>query len=243
MSGPLINPDFFSSHPCKGLAVLVDPDHGDENSWTALALQLSHSRADLVLVGGSYLTRAALDQCVVCMKKSGLPVVLFPGSFHQVTAYADAILLLSVISGRNAELLIGQHVLGAPLLKAAGIPIFSTGYMIVDSGRPTTVSYVSQSLPLPQDKPGLAAMTALAGEQLGMKLIYMDAGSGAQQPIPLSLIQAVKAELHIPLIVGGGINQVEQVRQAWHAGADWVVVGTAIEQNQEFLSQLNQLPR
>jgi phosphoglycerol geranylgeranyltransferase len=216
----------------KLLAVLVDPDDFDPsaNSCRLFAELISAASIDFVLVGGSLLTDDrfhetvhAIHQCV------NVPVVLFPGSPAQLSNEADAVLFLSLISGRNPDLLIGQHVHAAASLKQMNLEVLSTGYMLVDCGKPTTASYISHTLPLPWDKPGIAAMTALAGQYLGLRLMYLDGGSGAARPVSEEMIAAVRKTVECPLIVGGGIRTPEQARAAWEAGADLVVVGTLWE--------------
>ena len=160
------------------------------------------------------------------------------GDANQIAPEADAILLLSLISGRNPELLIGKHVTSAIHLKRSGLEIISTGYMLIDGGVETTASYVTGTSPLPSNKPGIAAMTGLAGEQLGLKVLYMDAGSGAREPVPASLIHAVRSQVSIPIIVGGGIRNKKGILEAWNAGADVVVIGNALEENPELLPHL-----
>jgi putative glycerol-1-phosphate prenyltransferase len=219
----------------KLLAVLIDPDFGQDEA--ALERTVQHAcmaRADLLFVGGSLLTSTAFDRCVELVKQwSDRPVVLFPGSPSQLSAHAHAVLFLSLISGRNPELLIGHHVTAAPTVKALGLEAIPTGYLLVDGGRSTTAHYVSQSLPIPHDKPGIAAATALAGELLGLRTIYLDTGSGAPRSVSPEMIAAVRATVDLPLIVGGGIRTAEQARQLCDAGADVLVVGTAFEEDPE----------
>jgi len=219
----------------KLLAVLIDPDFGqDERVLERTVQNACMARADLLFVGGSLLTSAAFDRCVELVKHwSDRPVVLFPGSPAQLSAHADALLFLSLISGRNPELLIGHHVTAAPTVKALGLEAIPTGYMLVDGGRTTTAHYVSQSSPIPHDKPGIAAATALAGELLGLRTIYMDTGSGAPRTVSPEMIAAVRRTVDLPIIVGGGIRTAEQARQLCEAGADVLVVGTAFEEDPE----------
>ena len=162
-------------------------------------------------------------------------MVLFPGSPAQLSQHADAVLFLSLISGRNPELLIGHHVTAAPTVKALGLEAIPTGYMLVDGGKPTTVSYVSQTAPIPYDKPGIAACTALAGELLGLRTIYMDTGSGALRTVSPAMIAAVRQAVDLPIIIGGGIRDVETARRLCDAGADVLVLGTAFEQDPELI--------
>ena len=169
------------------------------------------AHVDYFLVGGSLVISSYLDECIQYIKKScSIPVVLFPGSPSQVSSYADGLLYLSLISGRNPELLIGQHVVSAPIVRKSGLEIMSTGYMVIDGGAPTTVSYISNATPLPSDKNEIAMCTAMAGEMLGMKLIYMDAGSGARRAITETMIEKVASCIEVPLIIGGGITQPEK---------------------------------
>lgn len=224
----------------KKLAVLIDPDSiSNEDDLVLLCRTSNEQGADMILVGGSLITNGYFERCVNVIKAhTTLPVLLFPGSIMQISHEADAILFLSLISGRNPELLIGKHVLAAPQLKQSGIEVIPTGYMLIDGGRITSVSYMSGTTPLPSDKPAIAATTALAGEMLGLKIIYMDAGSGAQQPVPFSVIQAVRKQVDAPVFVGGGICAPEQAIAACEAGADVIVVGNAFEKDPQLISQL-----
>lgn len=223
----------------KQLAVLVDPDKGSQPSWAHLASLAEANGVDFFLVGGSLLVHQRLEDCVSTLKRhSNIPVILFPGSPSQITPLADGILLLSLISGRNADLLIGQHVQAAASLKNSGLQILPTGYVLIDGGAPTTVSYISNTLPIPANKPEIAAVTALAGEQLGLKLIYLEAGSGAENPVPQEMIKAVSKQIDVPLIVGGGIRNGEAAYQACQAGADIIVIGTAFEEQPELLPEI-----
>jgi putative glycerol-1-phosphate prenyltransferase len=226
----------------KLLAVLIDPDLGQDEAMLDRTVQNAcMAKADLLFVGGSLLTSASFDRCVARVKElSDRPVVLFPGSPSQLSGHADAVLFLSLISGRNPELLIGHHVTAAPTIKALDLEAIPTGYMLVDGGRPTTVSYVSQTLPIPNDKPGIAAATALAGELLGLRTIYMDTGSGAQRTVSPAMIAAVRKTVNIPLIVGGGIRDAATARILCEAGADVLVVGTAFEQDPELIFAMSE---
>ena len=223
----------------KSFAVLIDPDKVHDQSMEQL-IQLSVSaKVDYFLVGGSLVISNYLDNCLQLIKRScDIPTILFPGSPSQVSKYADALLYLSLISGRNAELLIGQHVVSAPMVKKSGLEIMSTGYMVVDGGAPTTVSYISNASPLPADKNEIAVCTAMAGEMLGMKLIYMDAGSGAKIAISESMIEKVAQSISVPLIVGGGIVDPEKAYLNCKAGADVVVVGNAIEKDSSLIKEM-----
>jgi putative glycerol-1-phosphate prenyltransferase len=225
----------------KSFAVLVDPDKTQIDQVGELIEKCVSAEVDFLLVGGSLVMSTHLEELVLSIKaQTKIPVILFPGSPSQVTPAADALLYLSLISGRNPELLIGQHVISAPLVKKSGLEIISTGYMVVDGGLPTTVSYISNANPLPSNKNEIAVCTALAGEMLGMKLIYLDAGSGALMPIPTEMIKAVSEQISIPLIVGGGITTPEKAAANCRAGADLIVVGNAIEKDTDLISLMSQ---
>ena len=223
--------------PHKKLALLIDPDK--HKSVQNIDLSAS-SGIDYVFIGGSLLSKGNFNRCVEEVKKSTrLPVIIFPGNAGQVNPHADGILFLSLISGRNADNLIGQHVLAAPALKKTSLEIIPTGYMLIDGGKITTASYISNTLPIPADKPDIAACTALAGEMLGLKLIYMDTGSGALNPVPGNMIKEVKKYISVPLIVGGGIRTPEEAYNIALAGADMLVIGTIAEESPEMVSQIS----
>lgn len=232
----------------KSFAVLIDPDKVNHKKMEQLVQLALTAKVDYFLVGGSLVISDYLDECVQSVKRNcNIPVLLFPGSSAQVSKYADALLYLSLISGRNPELLIGQHVVSAPAIKQSGLEIMSTGYMVIDGGAPTTVSYISNATPLPADKNEIAMCTAMAGEMLGMKLIYMDAGSGARIPVTESMIERVANCIQVPLIVGGGITDPEKAYVNCKAGADMIVVGNAIEKDpsliMEIASAIHSVPR
>lgn len=223
----------------KSFAVLVDPDKVNTAIIDELSSLAVASKVDYLLVGGSLVISNHLDEVVQQFKsRCSIPIILFPGSPSQVSRYADALLYLSLISGRNPELLIGQHVISAPFVKQSGLEIISTGYMVVDGGAPTTVSYISNAIPLPADKNEIAMCTAMAGEMLGMKLIYMDAGSGAKKPINESMIRLVAQNISVPLVVGGGITDPEKAYRNCKAGADMIVVGNAIEKDPSLIREM-----
>lgn len=223
----------------KLFAVLIDPDKVDRTSLSALISRAVEAKVDLFFLGGSLLTKDVLEVVAKQIKTaSQIPVILFPGNGMQVTKEADAILFLSLISGRNPDLLIGQQVQAAPLVKQSGIEVLSTGYMLIDGGTATTVSYISNTMPIPSNKPDIAACTAMAGELLGLSLFYLDAGSGAKEAIPAALIQKVKASIHSPIIVGGGIRNAALAIDACNAGADIIVVGNAIEKDPSLLTEI-----
>lgn len=224
----------------KSFAVLIDPDKVNTSLLDELIRLSIDARVDYFLVGGSLVISNHLDECVQHIKKNcSIPVILFPGSPSQVSKYADALLYLSLISGRNPELLIGQHVVSAPFVRQSGLEIMSTGYIVIDGGAPTTVSYISNALPVPADKNEIAMCTAMAGEMLGMKLIYMDAGSGAKRPITEAMIAAVANCISSPLIIGGGITDPEKAYLNCKAGADVIVVGNAIEKDASLIKEMS----
>ncbi|WP_310396761.1 geranylgeranylglyceryl/heptaprenylglyceryl phosphate synthase [Hymenobacter sp.] len=222
----------------KALAVLLDPDNLNETSLLHLLRLSAVHPVDYFFVGGSLVLSSHQAALIALIKAhSRVPVLLFPSHSLHLDGPADGVLLLALISGRNPDFLIGQHVVAAPRLRASGLELLSTGYMLVDSGRPTTASYMSGTPPLPHNKPSIAACTALAGEQLGLKLMYLDGGSGAENPVSSAMIAAVRAAVVAPLIVGGGLNTGEKVYAALAAGADVVVVGNHIEAEPEFLGE------
>lgn len=223
----------------KSFAVLIDPDKVNNHNMEQLISLSVAAEVDYFLVGGSLVISNYLDECLQMIRRHcAIPTILFPGSPSQVSKYADALLYLSLISGRNPELLIGQHVISAPFVKKSGLEIMSTGYMVVDGGAPTTVSYISNASPLPADKSEIAVCTAMAGEMLGMKLIYMDAGSGAKKAISESMISRVAESIAIPLIIGGGITEPEKAYRNCKAGADVIVVGNAIEKDPALIKEM-----
>jgi putative glycerol-1-phosphate prenyltransferase len=224
----------------KALAVLLDPDKVEQDILVKLLHRIHDYPVDAFLVGGSLVTDYSHREVIATLRQhSSKPVVLFPGNPLHIDSSADSLLLLSLISGRNPEFLIGQHVIAAPLLKKSGLEILPTGYILVDSGTQTTVSYISNTTPLPHDKPGVAACTAMAGEMLGLKLIYLDAGSGARCPVSPDMIAAVRVAVDVPIIVGGGINSGEKAYEALRAGADMIVVGNGLENNPDLLPELS----
>lgn len=223
----------------KRLAVLIDPDKSGTDYLHRIAEVVNKAGIELIFFGGSLLTKYELDEHIKTLRGlTEAKIILFPGSSLQVTPEADALLFLSLISGRNPELLIGQHVIAAPLIKQFNLETLSTGYMLVDGGRPTTASYISGTLPLPSDKPDIAACTAMAGEMLGLSQVYLDAGSGAMHPVSKEIISAVRQSIDLPIIVGGGIRSVDQAVSAAMAGADIVVVGNAAEKDPQLLEDI-----
>lgn len=226
----------------KSLAVLIDPDDLDESGLVQCLNRCIENKVGYIFVGGSHVTSNFIHEAVSFIKSyTNIPCVLFPGNAIQISAEADAILFISLISGRNPELLIGQHVVAAPVIKKSNLEVIPTGYMLVNSGRPTSASYMSNSQPLPNDKPNLAASTALAGEMLGMQLIYLDAGSGAEEPIAQRIIRSVKSNTSVPLIVGGGLNTKEKIKRAYEAGADVVVIGNGVQKNLDLMTEASDI--
>ncbi|MEI9942776.1 MAG: geranylgeranylglyceryl/heptaprenylglyceryl phosphate synthase [Chitinophagaceae bacterium] len=224
----------------KSFAVLIDPDKVNTSVLDELIELSISAKVDYLFVGGSLVISNHLDECVQHIKKNcNIPVILFPGSPTQISKYADALLYLSLISGRNPELLIGQHVVSAPFIRQSGLEIMPTGYIVIDGGAPTTVSYISNAAPVPADKSEIAMCTAMAGEMLGMKLIYMDAGSGAKRAISEHMIEAVAKTISCPLIIGGGITDAEKAYRNCKAGADLIVVGNAIEKDSSIIKEIS----
>ncbi len=223
----------------KKFAVLLDPDkvrlaHMDKAIDLAVA-----AGVDYFFIGGSLIVNNQLDRVLAGIReRCSIPMLLFPGSSFQLSYRADGLLFLSLISGRNADLLIGQHVISAPYLKISPLEILSTGYILIDGGAPTTVQYMSNTAPIPRTKDDIAVCTAMAGEMLGLKLMYMDAGSGAREPISESMIESVSTAISVPLIVGGGIRTAEKAAANARAGADIVVVGNAIEKDPNLISEI-----
>jgi len=227
-------------HGKKSIAVLVDPDKVEEPSRLLQLINLaSENCIDYFFVGGSLITTTNQAQVIKQIKDNvTIPVVLFPGNTMQIEPTADALLFLSLISGRNPELLIGQHVIAAPILKNTKLEVIPTGYMLINSGRVTSVAYISNTTPIPDDKYSLAACTAMAGEMLGLQTIYLDAGSGAEKEISARMIATVRKSINVPLIVGGGINTSQKARTALDAGADMIVIGNALEKEPELITEI-----
>ena len=223
----------------KLFAILIDPDKQSKEELKQIVEKAKSAKADLFFVGGSLLTNDSLDSCLETLKsESDIPVILFPGNAMQVNDKADAILFLSLISGRNAEMLIGKQVITAPILKQSSLEVLPTGYLLIDSGKPTTVSYMSNTTPIPHEKNEVAACTAMAGEMLGLKCIFMDGGSGALNPISEKMIATVRQSVDTPLIIGGGINSGKKAAANCEAGADIIVVGNAIEKDENLIEEI-----
>jgi len=217
-----------------GFFVLLDPDKNPIDEMVAMAYTCEENGVDVLLVGGSLLFENNFNQLIQSIKhRVSIPVILFPGNGRQLSGHADGLLFLSLISGRNPHTLIGEQVISAPLIKALGIEPISTGYMLVESGKTTTAEFISSTKPLPREKPEIAVAHALAAEYLGMKLIYLEAGSGADQSVPETMIKAVGQNVSIPVVVGGGIRSPEDARMKVQAGASFIVIGTLFEKNQD----------
>jgi len=222
------------------LAVVVDPDKYSLEALLSLITLAENCRADYFFVGGSLLMDNRFEEAISLIKEtSNIPAVIFPGNYYQVSAKADAVLFLSLISGRNPEYLIGQHVIAAPIIKEYNLEVIPTGYMLIDGGKTSTTSYITQTIPIPNDKPDIAVATAMAGEMLGMKLIYLEAGSGAKNPVSTTIIREVKKNISVPLVVGGGIRTGEQAEEICKAGANVVVVGNVLEKEPELLMEIS----
>ncbi len=223
----------------KQIAILIDPDKHQESDFYAMALRFKQLPIDYLFVGGSLISRDLLDVCLKIFKtETDIPLVIFPGSVMQVNSKADAILLLSLVSGRNPDLLIGRHVEAVPYIKQAEIETLSTAYMLIDGGKITTAQYISSTLPIPADKAEIASLTAQAAEMIGHKLIYLDAGSGAINTVPDAMIRKVRQDIDLPLIVGGGIRTPELAISKCAAGADLIVIGNVLEEKPELLSDM-----
>lgn len=221
----------------KLLAILLDPDKIDLNNAGILIEKINQSPATHIFIGGSLVENNILDELIIKIKQEcTLPVVLFPGNPSQISDKADAILFLSLISGRNPDFLIGHQVIAVPILKKTQLEIISTGYILIESGTETAVERVSKTTPLDRNNPEYILQTAQAGELLGNKLIYLEAGSGAKQAVPLEMIKKVAQNIEIPLIVGGGIIDLQGIQKAYDFGADLVVIGTAFENDLNFFS-------
>lgn len=223
----------------KMFSVLIDPDKQNFADLHKTVAKCNEAQIDFFLVGGSIITKGDISTTVRFIKEnSSIPVVLFPGSHQHISQHADGILFLSLISGRNPAFLIGNQVLAAPVLHKTDLEVLSTGYMLVDCGTTTTAIYMSETAPLPYHKPDIAAATALAGEYLGLKMIYIDGGSGAQKTISNEMIKQVKSGLSIPLIIGGGIKSALQANEIYQSGADIIVIGNGAEENRQLITEI-----
>jgi phosphoglycerol geranylgeranyltransferase len=230
-----MKPDNFAGK--KSIGLLLDPDKTKGDSLRHLLNIAIESNTDYILAGGS-LTFSSIDNLIDSIKEySSIPVVLFPGTLLQLTHKADVIFLLSLISGRNPELLIGNHVIAAPYLKDVKEKLISVGYILVSYGTKTSVEYISQTEAIPCDKPDIVVATALAGEMLGLRMIYLEAGSGANNPVPVDIVKAVRENISIPIAVGGGIKNKKVVEDIFEAGADLIILGNGCEKNPDLLTE------
>ena len=221
----------------KLLAILLDPDKVVLKNLPVLISKINHSPATHIFIGGSLVTTNILEELIVQIKQNcGLPIVLFPGNPSQISDKADAILFLSLISGRNPDYLIEHQVNAVPILKQTDLEVISTGYILIESGNETAVERISKTKPLNRNDIDYVIQTAQAGEMLGNKLIYLEAGSGAKQAVPLEMIKKVAQNIEIPLVVGGGIVDLQGIQKAYNAGADLVVIGTAFENDMDFFN-------
>lgn len=224
----------------KKFVVLIDPDKVRPGKISKVLETAVEAGVDYFFIGGSLIVNDMLDYVLKSMKEHcNIPMILFPGNSFQLSYKADALLFLSLISGRNADLLIGNHVISAPFLKLSPLEIISTGYILIDGGVMSSVQYMSNTYPIPANKDDIALCTAMAGEMLGLKLIYMDAGSGAKTTVSESMIATVSGGINIPLIVGGGISNPEKAASVARAGADIIVVGNAIEKEPTLIREMS----
>lgn len=233
---------FFSNK--KKLAILIDPSSISKDNVVQIIKKVALNSVDFIFLGGSLISKNNFEATLLLIKSiTQIPVLLFPGNSTQISKHADAILFLSLISGRNPDLLIGTHVISAPLIRSMHIPTISVGYMLIDGGIVSSVQYMSNTMPIPNDKPEIAACTAMAGEMLGLKSIYLEAGSGAKKPVSEAIIKAVKHNTSIPLIVGGGIRNGEQAKKTFLAGADIIVVGNILEKDPDAITSIADIKR
>jgi len=230
--------DALFSKGKKILALLIDPENQDNDLLISTLKVASKARIDVILVGGSLTSRPIDETILVIRQHASCPVVLFPGNLLQLSRKADGILLLSLLSGRNPEYLIGNHVLASGFLKTSGMEIIPTGYILIDGHHLSSVEYISNTRPIPSDKTDIIVATALAGEQLGLKLIYLEAGSGANNRIKEEIVEGVRENITLPILVGGGIRTPDDIRSLYKAGADGIVIGSAVEEDYSILPSL-----
>lgn len=234
----LYNQILYKKSKERMVAVLIDPDKAEDKLLQQLVEKAEQAGIDFFLIGGSLISKSVNNKITIIKRFSSKPLFLFPGNLLQLCDQADGIFLLSLISGRNPDYLIGNHVNAAQFLKTSNLEIIPTGYMIIDSGKRTSVEYMSNTLPIPSDKPDIAVATAIAGEMLGLKVIYLEGGSGTDCTISTQLIAEVKKNISIPLIVGGGIRSESSLREIFEAGADIIVIGTAAEEDPDSLFEI-----
>lgn len=227
----------------KKIAILIDPDkNNSESTLMSLIKKINILKPAFVFIGGSTVDSNDFRNCISILKKNcDSPIVIFPGSHVQVDQQADAILFLSLISGRNPDFLIGHQIEAAPILKNLNLEVIPTAYMLIDGGKNSSVAYVSQTTPIPADQFGIAVNTAIAGELMGMQAVFMDAGSGAINPVPHQMVKEVKQNISVPLIIGGGLKTIDEIENVLNAGADVAVIGNKIESNIDFLLDLMQI--
>jgi len=217
------------------LAVLIDPDKASDEHLNNIAKHCNSGYIDFIFVGGSIVENSVSILISKLKQKTSISIVIFPGNHFQVSDKADAILFLSLISGRNSEFLIGNHVLSAKRIKKSGIEVIPTGYILIEGGKMTSVEYISNTKPIPADKSDIACSTAIAGELLGMKSIYLESGSGAEKSVNIKMIEDIKNSIDIPLIIGGGIKTTDELLAVSKAGANVIVIGTLFEQNPDLI--------
>ncbi len=233
-----------TSNGIKMFGVLIDPDKQNAAELIKTIKVCNEVNIDFFFVGGSIITNGDLNMtCRLIKENSTIPIVIFPGSPDQISDYADAILFLSLISGRNPEFLIGSQVLAAPVLKKINLEVIPTGYLLVDCGTTTTAIYVSDTNPIPHNNAEIAANTALAGEYLGLKLTYIDGGSGAKKCISTTMISKTKGELKCPLIIGGGIRTPQAAQEIYKAGADIIIIGNGAEKNRNLITEVAEMKK
>jgi putative glycerol-1-phosphate prenyltransferase len=240
MSGILNHLTLLKENQESELVVLIDPDKSEQKAIHRLVEGCLEAQISTLLIGGSYVPQGKTEQLLKWIKEvsTELSLVLFPGHPDQISSQADALLLLSLLSGRNPDYLIGHHVQSANRLRESGLDLIPTAYILIDGGKTTAVQYISNTQPIPPQEIALACSTALAGEQLGMKLVYMDAGSGALLPIPIELIEEVSKTTALPLVVGGGMRTPRELQDRAIAGAQWLVVGNALEKDPNLLKEM-----
>ena len=222
----------------KLLAILLDPDKVDIDNASILIDKINLSPATHIFVGGSLVLSNKIDDLILKLKQDcELPIILFPGNPSQISSFADGILFLSLISGRNPDYLIEHHVNAIPILKQTNLEVIATGYILIESGNDTAVSRVSQTKPLARNNAEYILQTAQAGEMLGNKLIYVESGSGADYTVPQKVVTLVSKNIGVPVIVGGGITDLRIIQKMYDAGADLVVIGTAFENDVNFFNR------